>query len=50
MGGRVDEGVAWLYTTQDPALALLLKSGNFGDVDLFLRATDRDRAWGETDD
>lgn len=48
MGGRVDEGVAWLYTTQQPSLALLLKSGNFGDADLFLRATDPQRAWGET--
>jgi uncharacterized protein YgbK (DUF1537 family) len=50
MGGRVDEGVAWLYTTQEPALALLLKSGNFGDPDLFLRATDPGQAWGEIHD
>lgn len=50
MGGRVDEGVAWLYTAQEPALALLLKSGNFGDPDLFLRATDPGQAWGEIHD
>ncbi|GAA3739918.1 hypothetical protein GCM10022239_14440 [Leifsonia bigeumensis] len=50
MGGRVDDGVAWLYTAQDPPLALLLKSGNFGDPDLFLRSTDPERAWGEIDD
>lgn len=47
MGGQVDEGVAWLYSAQQPGLALLLKSGNFGKPDLFLRATDPQRDWGE---
>jgi uncharacterized protein YgbK (DUF1537 family) len=46
MGERVDDGVAWLYSTQVPALALLLKSGNFGAPDLFIRATDPKREWG----
>ena len=46
VGERVDEGVAWLYATGPRPLALLLKSGNFGAPDLFVRATDPGRAWG----
>jgi uncharacterized protein YgbK (DUF1537 family) len=46
VGERVDEGVAWLYAADPRPLALLLKSGNFGDPDLFVRATDPGRAWG----
>ncbi len=48
VGGRVDEGVAWLYSTPEPSLALLLKSGNFGSPDLFLRAIDPGCQWGES--
>lgn len=35
---EADVGVPWCVTTDEPRLALLLKSGNFGRDDLFLRA------------
>jgi uncharacterized protein YgbK (DUF1537 family) len=38
---EADVGVPWTRTTTDPELALLLKSGNFGGPDLFLRAVGR---------
>lgn len=34
-----DPGVPWCLTTEGPATALLLKSGNFGGRDLLVRAT-----------
>jgi uncharacterized protein YgbK (DUF1537 family) len=36
-----DRGVPWLLAPRDPPLALLLKSGNFGRPDLFVRAAAR---------
>lgn len=36
--GEADRGVPWCLTTGEPRLALLLKSGNFGRGDLFVRA------------
>ncbi|GAA4091577.1 3-oxo-tetronate kinase [Actinomadura miaoliensis] len=36
--GEADRGVPWCLTTGEPRLALLLKSGNFGRDDLFVRA------------
>lgn len=36
--GEADRGVPWLIADGDPPLALLLKSGNFGQPDLFVRA------------
>lgn len=36
-----DRGVPWLLAPSDPPLALLLKSGNFGGRDLFVRAASR---------
>lgn len=38
VGGEVDPGVPWLATDTEPALAVLLKSGNFGGPDFFVRA------------
>jgi uncharacterized protein YgbK (DUF1537 family) len=38
VGQEVDRGVAWTVSAGEPRLALLLKSGNFGGPDLFLRA------------
>jgi uncharacterized protein YgbK (DUF1537 family) len=38
VGVELDPGVPWLATDTDPALAVLLKSGNFGGPDFFLRA------------
>ena len=35
-----DAGVPWLVTTDQPPLALLLKSGNFGRPDLLVRAAE----------
>jgi uncharacterized protein YgbK (DUF1537 family) len=43
-GGRIGEeaarGVPWIFTTTGPRLALLLKSGNFGDLELLARASE----------
>jgi uncharacterized protein YgbK (DUF1537 family) len=36
-----DRGVPWLLTGNDAPLALLLKSGNFGQPDLLVRAAER---------
>ena len=36
---EADRGVPWCLTTDEVPLALLLKSGNFGSEDLFVRAT-----------
>lgn len=38
VAGEEDRGVPWCVTTGTPALALLLKSGNFGASDLLVRA------------
>lgn len=38
VGRRVEPGLAWTVTTTEPAIALLLKSGNFGSPDLFTTA------------
>src|SRR5699024_8695579 len=46
VGGDVSPGVPWIYTLGERRLALLLKSGNFGDVAMFTRATDPDQLWG----
>jgi uncharacterized protein YgbK (DUF1537 family) len=35
VGAPAAPGVPWLVPVEDDSLALLLKSGNFGDVDLF---------------
>jgi len=35
---EADRGVPWCLTTEEPTLALLLKSGNFGSEDLLVRA------------
>lgn len=46
VGADVAPGVPWVYTIGAEPLALLLKSGNFGDVSLFSRALDPDQHWG----
>jgi uncharacterized protein YgbK (DUF1537 family) len=38
VGVEVDPGVPWLACDTEPALGLLLKSGNFGGQDFFSRA------------
>jgi uncharacterized protein YgbK (DUF1537 family) len=38
VGREVGPGVPWTVSGTDPAVALLLKSGNFGPVDLFTSA------------
>ncbi|GAA2143917.1 3-oxo-tetronate kinase [Actinomadura napierensis] len=38
VAAEVDRGVPWCLTTTEPAMALLLKSGNFGADDLLVRA------------
>ncbi|HWH92649.1 MAG TPA: 3-oxo-tetronate kinase [Baekduia sp.] len=38
VASELDRGVPWTLTTREPPVALLLKSGNFGQPDLFLRA------------
>lgn len=48
VGPEVAPGVPWLYTLGELPLALLLKSGNFGDVGLFAQAVDPRRGWGIT--
>lgn len=46
VGSEVGPGVPWIYTWGDRPMALLLKSGNFGDPRLFSRAVDGARGWG----
>lgn len=38
IGEEVDPGVPWTVTLDDPAIGLLLKSGNFGAPDFFTKA------------
>jgi uncharacterized protein YgbK (DUF1537 family) len=38
IGRQIDPGVPWTMSLGEPALALALKSGNFGAADFFLRA------------
>ena len=38
IGPQIDPGVPWTATVEEPALALALKSGNFGGPDFFTRA------------
>ena len=38
IGHQIDPGVPWTVSTGEPAIALALKSGNFGDVDFFAKA------------
>ncbi|HML10782.1 MAG TPA: 3-oxo-tetronate kinase, partial [Stellaceae bacterium] len=38
IGRQIDPGVPWTVSLSEPALALALKSGNFGAPDFFLRA------------
>ena len=38
IGRQIDPGVPWTVSLGEPALALALKSGNFGAPDFFLRA------------
>lgn len=38
IGRQIDPGVPWTVSLGEPALALALKSGNFGATDFFLRA------------
>lgn len=38
IGPQIDPGVPWTVTIDRPALALALKSGNFGTPDFFLKA------------
>ena len=41
IGPQIDPGVPWTASVDEPALALALKSGNFGTPDFFLTAFDR---------
>lgn len=38
IGPEIDPGVPWTFSIGEPALALALKSGNFGSQDFFARA------------
>ena len=38
IGPQIDPGVPWTVSLGEPAIALALKSGNFGRPDFFLRA------------
>lgn len=38
IGRQIDPGVPWTQTTNEPRLALALKSGNFGTPDFFTKA------------
>jgi uncharacterized protein YgbK (DUF1537 family) len=38
IGPEIDPGVPWTRSVGTPALALALKSGNFGTADFFLKA------------
>ena len=41
IGCEIDPGVPWTFTRGEPALALALKSGNFGRVDFFRHALEQ---------
>ena len=41
IGAQIDPGVPCTVTLGEPALALALKSGNFGAVDFFTKALER---------
>lgn len=41
IGPQIDPGVPWTASLDEPALALALKSGNFGSRDFFLKALER---------
>jgi 3-dehydrotetronate 4-kinase len=41
LGAEEARGVPWLFANDSRGLALLLKSGNFGDPDLLVRAAER---------
>jgi uncharacterized protein YgbK (DUF1537 family) len=41
IGPQIDPGVPWTASLGEPALALALKSGNFGAPDFFLKAFER---------
>ena len=41
IGPEIDPGVPWTRTLDGPAMALALKSGNFGGPDFFLKVWDR---------
>lgn len=41
IGPQIDPGVPWTASLDEPALALALKSGNFGTPDFFVKAFDR---------
>ena len=41
VGPEEARGVPWLFSADGRGLALLLKSGNFGDPELFVRASER---------
>lgn len=43
VGEEADIGVPWCVTTDEDPIALLLKSGNFGRIDLLARAAERVR-------
>ncbi len=38
IGPEIDPGVPWTETINDPAMALALKSGNFGSADFFMKS------------
>lgn len=46
VGEAVAPGVPWIHSLGNQRLALLLKSGNFGDRELFCRAIDPGSRWG----
>jgi len=41
IGPEIDPGVPWTRTLDGPAMALALKSGNFGAPDFFVKAWER---------
>jgi len=43
IGPQIDPGVPWTVTAGEPALALALKSGNFGTPDFFAKALEQIR-------
>jgi 3-dehydrotetronate 4-kinase len=46
VGREAAPGVPWIYTASEPQRALLLKSGNFGDPELLLRAVESEPLQG----
>ncbi|MEY9776297.1 3-oxo-tetronate kinase [Arthrobacter sp. MW3 TE3886] len=47
IGAEIAPGVPWIYTTGPVPIAVLLKSGNFGDPDLLVQAVRADARTGE---